>query len=104
MTEETIEIRKLNEFEGGRDPIMFYAKGHHDPEAFRKALEAQWTRTVLLEKVGQGYYRHVPSPPLKGYLMPCSKGPGAFPVTVAFAEDAIYHGEGEPPEEAITQS
>ena len=87
MTEEKIQVRMLNEFEGGRDPIAFWAKGHHQPEAFRAALEAQWTKTAPLEKMGIGYYRHVPSPPTKGYLMPCSKGPGAFKVTVVFAED-----------------
>jgi len=97
---DKIDVQDLREFEGSW--FGWWAKEHHDPEAFIEAVEIenaggseQWkkrweVRRKFLnpEKVWHGHWRCVPHHSGAGvtYHQADGPGPGAFPVTVLEAQ------------------
>lgn len=89
-----MEVKAMLEFEGGPNPVQFFAKGHHDKRFFHDTViqdhfpELDVSEEDLDHYVRHEYWRYVPTPspcedneyvPL---VIPSKKGPGAFPVTV----------------------
>jgi hypothetical protein len=85
----SIDIDVLYEFEAGRTPVAYYARGHFDDAAFIAALtehcSAEQQRFPDRLEVVREHWRKVPAGEDYGmYVLPSRPGRGAYAVTAVY--------------------
>jgi hypothetical protein len=79
------KVEELLEFEGGPDPIAYWAKGHLDEKEFRDEVETEYGFVFPVSRVIQAHARNVPvgrdRPGEMIIQLDVDPGRGAYPIT-----------------------